>query len=94
MRNDMSGDHYEMNSKVPLGVNRPAGGCTGCVGVNIAWTPRWFKERGGCWSYAPPTPPHPPTPFKGPKCLRGVGVKDGTWVPPMGRRLHAIATLQ
>ena len=25
-----------MISKVALGVNRPAGGCTGCVGVNIA----------------------------------------------------------
>ena len=26
--------------------DRPGGGCTGCVGVNIAWTPRWFRERG------------------------------------------------
>ena len=41
MRNDMSEDHYEMIGKVAFGVNRPRGGCTGCVGVNIAWTVRW-----------------------------------------------------
>ena len=50
----MSGDHHEMISKFALSVNRPGGGCTGCVGVNIAWTPRWFTVRAGFWSYAPP----------------------------------------
>ena len=30
-----------------------------------------------------PTPP-PPQPFKGPKCLGGVGVMDCTWAPPNG----------
>ena len=50
----------------------------GCMGVNIAWTPRWLRERGGFWSHAPPPPL-----FKGPKCLRGVRVKDCTWAPPM-----------
>ena len=39
MRNNMSEDHYEVISEVALGVNRPGGGCTGCMGVNIAWTP-------------------------------------------------------
>ena len=53
----MSGDHYEMIGKVAFGVSRPAGGYTGCVGVNIAWTQRWFKERGDFWSQ----PPHPTT---------------------------------
>ena len=36
MRNDISGDHYEMTGKVAFGMSRPGGGCTGCVGVNIA----------------------------------------------------------
>ena len=44
MRNDMSGDHYEVID---------------------------------------PSPPTPQTPFKGPKCLRGVGVKNCTWAPNM-----------
>ena len=56
MINDMCGDHYKMISKVGLGVNRPGGGCRRCVGVNIAWTPRWFRERGVFRSYAPPSP--------------------------------------
>ena len=51
----------------------------GCVGVNIAWTPRWFRERGCFLSYAP----HPRPPFKGLKCFRGFGVKDCSWAPPM-----------
>ena len=67
-----------------LGVNRPGGGCTGCMGVNIAWTPQWFRERGGFWSYAPhPPTPAPPPPLQGAKCLRGVRVKDRTWAPPL-----------
>ena len=28
--------------------------------------------------------PRPPPPSGGPKCIRGVGVKDCTWAPPMG----------
>ena len=70
----MSGDHYEMIGKVAFGLSRPGGGCTGCMGVNNAWTPRWFK-KGVIFA--------PPPPFKGPKCLRGAGVKDFTWAPPM-----------
>ena len=67
-----------MNGKVSLGVSRPAGGCTRCVGPNISWT-RWLEEGGG---FLPPPPPL----FEGPKCLRGVGVKDCTWAPPMGEK--------
>ena len=36
MRNDISGDRYAMINNVALGVNRPEGGYTGCVGLNIA----------------------------------------------------------
>ena len=79
-----------MIGKVAFGVSRLGGGCTGFVGVNIAWTPRWFKEMGDCWSQRP-HPPHPP-PFKGPKCLRGVGVKDCTWATPMHPPLRAEET--
>ena len=35
--------------------------------------------------FAPPPRPIPTPIFKGPKCLRGVGVKDCTCTPPMGR---------
>ena len=81
-RNNMSGDHYEMISKVAFGVSKPGGGCTGCMGVNIACTPRWFKERGVFWSQ-PPTPHPTPTPPQ--RAKRGIGVKDCTWAPPILR---------
>ena len=74
----MSGDDYEMISKVAMGVNRPGEGCTGCVGVNIAREPRWFRERAGLWSYALPPPiPHPPA-------LQGAKMFKGCW----GQGLH------
>ena len=67
MRNDMSGDHYEMINKVALGAHRPGGGCAGCVGVNIAGTPRWLRETGDFWSYAPPQAPTAPPPIPPPR---------------------------
>ena len=36
MRNDISGDHPLMIGKVVFVVSSLGGGCTGCVGVNIA----------------------------------------------------------
>ena len=73
MRTDMSGDHYEMISKVAFGVSRLGGGCTGCVGVNIAYIPRWFKERG---DFGPSPPPlQGAQMFKG---CRGQGLRLGT----------------
>ena len=74
VRSDMSGDHYEMISKVALGVNRPGGGCTGCVGVNIAERPQWFRKRGGFWSHAPPPPLQGAKMFKG---CQGQGLHRG-----------------
>ena len=56
MRNDISGYHYEMVSKVAFGVSRSGGGCTGCMGVDTACLLRWVKERGVFWSQPPPTP--------------------------------------
>ena len=50
-------DHTCACGKVMKGVGRPGGGCTGCVGVNIACTPRWCKERGDFWSQPPSLPP-------------------------------------
>ena len=45
-----------MISKASLGLNTPGPGYTGCVGVNVAQIPRWFKEMDGFWPYAPPFP--------------------------------------
>ena len=53
-------------TKVAFAVSEPGGGCTGCVGVNIAWTPRWFKESANFWSRPPPPPP-----FQGAKMFKG-----------------------
>ena len=61
----MSGDHYEMISKVALAMNRRGGGCTGCMGVNIAWTPRCFREKGWFLVLCPPPP------FQGAKMFKG-----------------------
>ena len=69
-----------MNNKVSLGVSGPGGGCTGCVGPNIPWTPRRLEE-GVVFGPCPPLPL-----FERPKCLRGVGVKDCTWAPPTGQK--------
>ena len=44
----------------------------------------WHEVAVGVFGPALP----PPSPFKGPKCLGGVGVMDCTWAPPM--RLSAI----
>ena len=68
-----------MNNQVSLGVSGPGGGCIGCGDPNILWTPRRLEEGGAFWSPPPSPPPPPPNPlFEGPKCLRGVGVKDCT----------------
>ena len=77
-RNDISGDHCEMISKVAFGVSRPGGGYTGCVGVNVVCIPQWFKERGVFWS---------PPPFKGPKC---VGVSGSRTAPGHPRCLISL----
>ena len=61
-----------MNSKVSFGASGPGGGCTGCVGPNIPWTPQRLEEGDGFW---PPTPPPPPALFEGPKCSRGQNVR-------------------
>jgi hypothetical protein len=53
-RNTMSGDHYGIINNVAFGVSRPGGGCTRCMGVNITWTLRWFKERGEFGSHHTP----------------------------------------
>ena len=63
-------------------------GCEYCLDTTVVqrkgWTPppppgKQSDTEALC---QPPPPPLPP-PFKGPKCLSGVGVKDCTWAPPM-----------
>ena len=78
----MSGDHYEMIGKVAFGVSRPGGGCTGSVGVNIAWWHRGGSKKGEIFGPSPPSK----------KCLRGVGAKDFTWAPPMMASNGALLT--
>ena len=63
-------------------MSRLGGGCTGCVGVNIAWIPWWFKERGDFWSQPPPRPLQGAKMFKGD---RGQGLHLGAphgWEAP------------
>ena len=56
------------------------------LGHRVPATPK----RGVVFGPNPPHPqPHPP--FKGPKCLRGVRVKECTWVPPMVCRFVQVA---
>ena len=50
-----------------------------------AWVQIFPGHHGGSKNgvvFAPPPPL-----FEGPKCLRGVGVKDCTWAPPMTLKL-------
>ena len=55
-------------------------GCEYCLDNTMVQRKGWFLVP------APPPPYPTPTPlFKGPNCLRGVGVKDCTWAPPVLR---------
>ena len=66
-----------MKNKVSLGVSGSGGGCTGCIGPNIPWTPQQLEEGGGFWSPLPPDPPPPLRPFELFKGCRGQGLHLG-----------------
>ena len=79
MRNNMSGEQYKMISKVALGVNRPGTGCTGCVGVNIAYRVRGCEyclhttavQRKGWFLVLCPPPTPTPSPPQGADLFKG-----------------------